>query len=551
MADEGNNQKGGVCQIVGNTSFVSRARLSHPARTDKQLTPLMIAARKGDLAALKVALLGSADVNEQDAHGLTALFHGVYSRNVEVVCSLLQAGCSVRVQASCGITILMYAVLHGDAACLAVLCEASHPPHASPSPTRSLVNVQDTEGVTALMLACKTGSAACARILLDHGADANLYSFAGESALSYALMHNAVACVQELASRARFLDARSKRHPNGALYSAAQLGEGEIVHVLCCQRAYLQQFVAEVAASPARPVEVAVEVALREDIPRLSEARRSELGAVCIQQAFHCLRVLLEVAQGRPVGQAVGQAVSPSGLAECAKWCIKVGKVLTRKQALVQLNPLWERIEMMTDRQRQAFEKGCHKGASLSRPLEGQLSDRLEHQLEGRLEGRLEGDGESRTEAESRDESWNETAHSSSDGSDGSDEASSRSTSRSASPTTSPSPRSSSAGAFAEEKVDAIKPTWATRLLLSFIEIYALNYYSLPSDDDKADAVNRLQSMETLHPRLIAFFSKNKHFLWWARAAGVTCSSLVSSDPRVYNLLHFFKHSFNLYLQND
>lgn len=543
MADEGDNQKGGVCQIVGNTSFVSRARLSHPARTDKQLTPLMIAARKGDLAALKVALLGSADVNEQDAHGLTALFHGVYSRNVKVVCSLLQAGCSVRVQASCGITILMYAVLHGDAACLAVLCEASHPPHASPSPTRSLVNVQDTEGVTALMLACKTGSAACARILLEHGADANLYSFAGESALSYALMHNAVACVQELASRARFLDARSKRHPNGALYSAAQLGEGEIVHVLCCQRAYLQQFVAEVAASPARPVEVAVEVALREDIPRLSEARRGELGAVCIQQAFHCLRVLLEVAQGRPVKQAV----SLSGLAECAKWCIKVGKVLTRKQALPQLNPLWERIEMMTDRQRQAFEKGCHKEASLSDRLEGQLSGQLSGQLNDRLEHQLE----SRTEAESRDESWNETAHSGSDGPDGPDEASSRSTSRSASPTTSPSPRSSSAGAFAEEKVDAIKPTTATRLLLSFIEIYALNYYSLPSADDKADAINRLQSMETLHPRLIAFFSKNKHFLWWARAAGVTCSSLVSSDPRVYNLLHFFKHSFNLYLQND
>lgn len=165
MADEGNNQKGGVCQIVGNTSFVSRARLSHPARTDKQLTPLMIAARKGDLAALKMALLGSADVNEQDAHGLTALFHGVYSRNVEVVCSLLQAGCSVRVQASCGITILMYAVLHGNTACLARAVRGLPPRrHASPSPTRSLVNVQDTEGVTALMLACKTGSAACARI---------------------------------------------------------------------------------------------------------------------------------------------------------------------------------------------------------------------------------------------------------------------------------------------------------------------------------------------------------------------------------------------------
>ena len=546
---------------MGNTSFVSRARLSHPARTDKQLTPLMIAARKGDLTELKAALHGNVDVNEQDAHGFTALFHGVYSRNVDVVISLLQAGCSVRVQASCGITILMYTVLYGDTTCLSVLCEASHPPSASPSPTRSLVNVQDTEGVTALMLACKTGSAASTRILLEHGADAKLYSFAGESALSYALMHNAVECVQELVRHTPFLDSRSNRHPNGALYSAAQLGEVEIVHALCCQRGYLQQFVSEVTTCPARTVEVAVEVAVREDIPRLSEAQREALGAVCIQQAFHCLRVLLEVAQGRPQKQAA----SMSGLAECAKWCIKMGKVLTHKQVLPQLNQLWERIELMTDHQRQAFEKGCHKEApmqgqmqgrlqgqmggplqgqmggplqgQMEAPMQGQMEGRLQGQMQGRLQGQMEGQMEgqmqgqmqgqmegqmegrlqgqmegqmegveNRTEAESRDESWNDGIHGS--------RSSSPSSSRSSSPATSPSLRTSSAGAFAEEKYEEIKPTTASRLLLSFIEIYALNYYNLPSADDKVDAMNRLQSIETLHPRLITFFTKNKYFLW-------------------------------------
>lgn len=121
------------------------------------------------------------------------------------------------------------------------------------------------------------------------------------------------------------------------------------------------------------------------------------------------------------------------------------------------------------------------------------------------MEGQMEG-VENRTEAESRDESWNDGIHGS--------RSSSPSSSRSSSPATSPSLRTSSAGAFAEEKYEEIKPTTASRLLLSFIEIYALNYYNLPSADDKVDAMNRLQSIETLHPRLITFFTKNKYFLW-------------------------------------
>ena len=104
---------------------------------DKQLTPLMKAARKGAVNEVRSLLQEPIDVNEQDAHGLTALFHGVYSHNAEVVCTLLKAGASVRIHAVRGLTVLMYAVLYGDAGCLSVLCESAHPPSASPSSSRS------------------------------------------------------------------------------------------------------------------------------------------------------------------------------------------------------------------------------------------------------------------------------------------------------------------------------------------------------------------------------------------------------------------------------
>ena len=450
---------------------------------DKQLTPLMKAARKGAVNEVRSLLQEPIDVNEQDAHGLTALFHGVYSHNAEVVCTLLKAGASVRIHAVRGLTVLMYAVLYGDAGCLSVLCESAHPPSASPSRLRSLVNMQDTEGVTALMLACKTDSASFVRILLHHGADPNLYSFSGESALSYALMHNAVACVKELTSHGRFLDSRSKRHPFGALYSAAQLNEVAIVHVLCCQRAYLQQFVHEVACFPSRSEETLVEVALREEIPGMAEGVRSELGMVCVQQAYQCLRVLLGVAQGAKTRKAV----SLSGLAECAKWCIKLGKVFTNHQLIPQLEPFWDRIELLTQRQRLAFEEDRRKFSP--------------------------------TAAESHDEGWNEAPNSPSEAPNSPSEApNSPSSCESLSSASSVSNASHSTHSthgtlMGEPK---LKPTTASRLLFSFIEIYVLNHYDLKlaSADSKANTTHRLKSIEALHPRLITFFTENKDYLW-------------------------------------
>lgn len=72
----------GVCQVVGNTSFISRVRMSPPVQTDKVLTPLMEASRRGNLQDVKELLAKSNyDINQTDSHSYSALFHAVFSQN--------------------------------------------------------------------------------------------------------------------------------------------------------------------------------------------------------------------------------------------------------------------------------------------------------------------------------------------------------------------------------------------------------------------------------------------------------------------------------------
>ena len=211
----------------------------------------------------------------------------------------------------------------------------------------------------------------------------------------------------------------------------------------------------------------------------MAEGMRSELGMVCVQQAYQCLRVLLGVAQGAKTRKAV----SLSGLAECAKWCIKLGKVFTNHQLIPQLEPFWDRIELLTQRQRLAFEEDRRKFSP--------------------------------TAAESHDEGWNEAPNSPSEAPNSPSSCESLSSASSVSNAShmSHSTHSTHGTLMGEPK---LKPTTASRLLFSFIEIYVLNHYDLKlaSADSKANTTHRLKSIEALHPRLITFFTENKDYLW-------------------------------------
>lgn len=213
--------------------------------------------------------------------------------------------------------------------------------------------------MTALMLACKVGASNYAEILLRYGAQAQVRSFRGENALTFALMHDSLSCVEVLVQYCGFIDARSRTHPRGALFTAAELNEIGVIHCLVRQSPYLQQFIEEIAQSPSRVEETAVEVALRDEMKQGTEKEKTEVASLCLKQAYHCLRQLMGVVQGVPLNPHL----SLSGVAECAKWCIKLSKVL-HEEELECLEPFWVCIERMTDKQREILVPSIPTGRS-------------------------------------------------------------------------------------------------------------------------------------------------------------------------------------------
>lgn len=438
--------------MIGTTYFRPRRRVD--SHGDNRI---MIASRKGDLAKMELLLENKKLINEQDSHGYTPLFYAVSGRHVgacffpfsllEAVRYLLDNGASIGHQASQGTTVLMYAVMNSNESCVECLCEFldQHPFTAS-SPLRPIIDLQNTDGFTALMLACKAGSSSFCDIFLRHGANASLRDFSGQTAFNYALSHNATSCVQTLIDHCGFVDTRSRANPHGALFTAAQLQEPSILHFLVVNPPYLRQFLTEIVLSPSRAEEVAVEVALRDEIPRLSDDSRETLYKLCIGSATACLRQLLDVAENAEVRRRASLA----GLAECAKWCIKMGKVMNEVPTLPSLDPCWDQIEKLVRTESSKFRGKCELVESSSGSSE-------------------EGSGLNSAEGETRN----------------------------------------------EQKV-RVKPTSSSRLLLSFLEIYALAHYNLRtkrSSEEKEEAWTRLQSVDALHPRLIMCFSENREYL--------------------------------------
>lgn len=239
-----------------------------------------------------------------------------YRAYIELVEFLLEQKANYRHQAIHGITIFHYCIQHGCDKCMEKLCQYAREdllPPASPTQRYSL-DISDTDGVTPLMLACKAGTGSFVRILLEYGANTDLRSFKGDSAMTFALMNNSVECVKELVVNGRFIDSRSKLHPQGALFTAAHYDETEIVHTLVRFPSYLCQFISEMICRPCRQEEIAVEVALR--VVALSQPQEvvEELSLLCVKKASVCMKLLFEVCQGRQMKPQYSLA----GVAEAA-----------------------------------------------------------------------------------------------------------------------------------------------------------------------------------------------------------------------------------------
>ncbi len=194
------------------------------ARTQAGRTPLMVAATcDGCVETVRLLLAKGADVNAKDARGGTALHAAAEANDNQVIGLLLDKGANAAAGDGAGFTPLMASAYNcNDAAVRALLQKGADvnaantfagqvkfgkiqlihltplmvaAPYCAAGSLRILlqadarVNEKDSRNMTALMLAVASENQdpEVARVLLSAGADANVKSTAGETALDWAM----------------------------------------------------------------------------------------------------------------------------------------------------------------------------------------------------------------------------------------------------------------------------------------------------------------------------------------------------------------------------
>jgi ankyrin repeat protein len=125
-------------------------------------TPLVAAARDGDLQTVRALIAKRVNVNEPARDGSTALLWAAYHSNLEMARALMTAGARVNTPNRYGITPLLQASRTGDVPLIAALLKAG-------AGTASM----HPDGETPLMAAARTGRLDAVRMLLEGGADVN------------------------------------------------------------------------------------------------------------------------------------------------------------------------------------------------------------------------------------------------------------------------------------------------------------------------------------------------------------------------------------------
>jgi len=140
--------------------------------------PIVDAAKRGDMAAVRTLIEKHTDVNVTEADGSTALHWASYRDDVASAELLLRAG--------------------------------------------ARVNAANDLGVTALWAAAQNGSDAMVRRLLDAGADPNLALLAGETPVMVASRAGKPAVVEQLIAKGANLNARGARNQTALMWAVSQ-----------------------------------------------------------------------------------------------------------------------------------------------------------------------------------------------------------------------------------------------------------------------------------------------------------------------------------------
>jgi uncharacterized protein len=139
--------------------------------------PLVQAAQQGDSQTLEALLSQSADPNQKDAGGLTALILSARAGSAPAVAALLRHGANPNVRGGIhGWTPLMHAVHKNQLSAAQALLDGG-----------AQVDARGSSGETALMMAAGYGYTPLVELLLQHGANPRAATPDGYNVLAAAL----------------------------------------------------------------------------------------------------------------------------------------------------------------------------------------------------------------------------------------------------------------------------------------------------------------------------------------------------------------------------
>ena len=166
-------------------------------RNYANITPLTLAAEKGNLAIVKQLVEAKANVNTASPYGVTPLVAATSQGNADVVEYLLEHGANPGVKDETGKTPLLYASSFNNEKLIMTLAKAS--PEA--------VNAADNAGNTPLIYAAQKGNDRNVKALLDRNADPDYRNpNTGVSALSVAAAEGHEDVIRVLAKHKANLD---------------------------------------------------------------------------------------------------------------------------------------------------------------------------------------------------------------------------------------------------------------------------------------------------------------------------------------------------------
>ena len=141
------------------------------------ITPLTIAAEKGNMNIIKMLMEDGAMVNDKSSYGVTPIISAAAAGNTEVVEYLVAQGADVTAKDDWGKTALIYAANVDNPQLIANLIKLD----------KTAVNLPDNSGNTPLIYAAQKGLDDNLKVLLSNGADVNYRNPAtGLSAISAA-----------------------------------------------------------------------------------------------------------------------------------------------------------------------------------------------------------------------------------------------------------------------------------------------------------------------------------------------------------------------------